>query len=112
MHFLFIWDISSTLTLRPSQACEKCPKSEDVWMEASRIYAKQVRFSTPAHTCPLQLHEDGSPSPHVNHMPPLLPAVRAVRAPRRCWPGAWLKSPTRYGCGWGQRLWRATSPHS
>jgi hypothetical protein len=30
------------------QACERCPKSEDVWLEASRMYAKQSRDNAKA----------------------------------------------------------------
>ena len=32
----------------PPQACERCPKSEDVWLEASRMYAKQSRDNAKA----------------------------------------------------------------
>lgn len=31
-----------------TEACEKCPKSEDVWIEASRVYAKQSRENAKA----------------------------------------------------------------
>ncbi|GAX76424.1 hypothetical protein CEUSTIGMA_g3869.t1 [Chlamydomonas eustigma] len=31
-----------------TEACERCPRSEDVWMEASRIYAKQSKESAKA----------------------------------------------------------------
>lgn len=30
------------------QACERCPKSEDVWLEGSRLYAKQNRENAKA----------------------------------------------------------------
>jgi len=32
----------------PLQACERCPKSEDVWLEGSRLYAKQNRENAKA----------------------------------------------------------------
>ena len=46
--FLSPAENSNLQTICSPQACEKCPKSEDVWMEASRIYAKQSRESAKA----------------------------------------------------------------
>lgn len=72
------------------QACERCPKSEDVWLETSRVYAKQSRDNGKAVLARgvAQVCID-SPSPDVHvHLSVCLQVLQQLQCQNKAFAGS------------------------